>query len=108
VDDIIVFHPLSKDHLKDIAKLMLGEFIKRIEENNIKIIFDSTVIDKLIEVGFDPKFGARPMKRALQKLIVNRIAELILKGEIKPNEPVQITFIDNKLIVKKFDLSLSH
>lgn len=108
VDDIIVFHPLSKEHLKDISKLMLDEFIKRVTENNIQINYDTTVIDKLIEIGFDPKFGARPMKRVLQKLIVNRIAELILKGEIKPNEPVHISFIDNKLTVKKFNASLSH
>ena len=106
VDDIIVFHPLSKEHLKEIAKLMLEEFIKRVSENKIQLHYDSTVIEKLIEVGFDPKFGARPMKRALQKLIVNKVAELILKGEIRPNEPVQISFIDNKITVKSFSPSM--
>lgn len=108
VDDIIVFHPLSKEHLREIAKLMLEEFVKQISENKIQLHYDQSVIEKLIEVGFDPKFGARPMKRALQKLIVNKVAELILKGEIKPNEPVQVSFIDNKISVKRFNPRTSH
>ena len=107
VDDIIVFHPLSKEHLKEIAKLILDEFKNRVAENKFIIDYDESVVEKLVQVGFDPKFGARPMKRALQKLIVNNIAELILKGEIKPSEPVQITFINNKLTVNKLDKSIS-
>ena len=107
VDDIIVFHPLTDEHLKEIAKLLLDEFKNRVAENKFIIHYDESVVDKLVKVGFDPKFGARPMKRALQKLIVNNIAELILKGEIKPNEPVNISFVNNKLTVNSLDKSLS-
>jgi len=103
VDDIVVFHPLGESHLKEIAKILLDEFKNRLKENFIEIEFDESVIDEIIKVGFDPKFGARPMKRAIQKIIENKVAEAILKGEIVKNSKVAATFVDGGL---KFDVKL--
>ncbi|MDY6820561.1 MAG: ATP-dependent chaperone ClpB [Deferribacterota bacterium] len=101
VDDIIVFHPLSTQHLEEIAKLMLDNFVKRVSENNIYITYDETVVKKLTQVGYDPKFGARPMRRALQKLIVNKLAEKILSGEIKSKIEYNLTYSNNHLVIEE-------
>jgi ATP-dependent Clp protease ATP-binding subunit ClpB len=103
VDDIVVFHPLGENHLKEIAKILLEEFKNRLKENFIEIDFDESVINEIIKVGFDPKFGARPMKRAIQKIIENKVAEAILKGKIVKNSKVIATFVDGEL---KFDVKL--
>jgi ATP-dependent Clp protease ATP-binding subunit ClpB len=100
VDDIIVFHPLSKEHLSKIAVLLLDDLKKRLLANvEVEAEFDDTVIEELVKVGYDPKFGARPMKRALQKLIENEIAKEIIKGNIKKNSKIKISIENGKLIV---------
>lgn len=100
VDDIIVFHPLSKDHLSKIAILLLDELKKRLMANiEVDMEYDATVVEELIKAGYDPKFGARPMKRALQKLIENRIAEEIIKGNIKKNSKIAISFKNGNLTI---------
>ena len=97
VDDIIVFHPLSGDDLRHIARLLLKGFAKRLAEMPIRAEFDESAIDAIIESGFDPSFGARPMKRAIQRMIENPVAESIIKGEIKPNSTVEISFKNGKI-----------
>jgi ATP-dependent Clp protease ATP-binding subunit ClpB len=103
VDDIIVFHPLDENHLKNIAKILLDEFKERLKENFIEIEFDESVINEIVKVGFDPKFGARPMKRAIQKIIENKVAEAILKGIIVKNSKVFATFENGNL---NFDVKI--
>jgi len=98
VDDIIIFHPLDNTHLREIAKLLINEFKNRLKENYIDIEFDNSVIDEIVKVGYDPKFGARPMKRAMQKIVENSVANAILRGEIKKNSKVFAKFAEGKLI----------
>ncbi|MCX8083689.1 MAG: ATP-dependent chaperone ClpB [Calditerrivibrio sp.] len=100
VDDLIVFHPLGKDHLYEIAKLLLDDLKKRLKANvEVDMSYDGTVVNALIEAGYDPKFGARPMKRALQRLIENRIAEEIIKGNIKKNSSITLSFKNSDLYI---------
>ena len=103
LDDIIVFHPLGKEHLQLIAKLLLGKFVKKVSERYISVEYDTNVIAKLVEAGFDPEFGARPMKRALQKLIENKIADKILRGEVVQNDGIRIYYENNKLQFKRIE-----
>jgi len=103
LDDIIVFHPLGKEHLQLIAKLFLDKFVKKVSERYISVEYDTNVIAKLVEAGFDPEFGARPMKRALQKLIENKIADKILRGEVVQNDTIRIYYENNKLQFKRIE-----
>lgn len=102
VDDIIVFHPLSKDNIKQVARLLLSGFSKRLADIPIAVKFDESAVDAAVEVGFDAGFGARPMKRAIQKLIENSVAESIIKGETKPNSSIEISFKNGKINIKQY------
>lgn len=83
LDEIIVFHALNKDHIKEIVDLMLNDLKKRLEENNINIELTEKAKIQLVEDGFDSQFGARPLRRSIQRLLENPISEKILAGSIK-------------------------
>ena len=81
VDDIIVFHPLTKENIAEIARLLINGVAKRLAELPIGLEVDDNAIDLIVQSGFDVTFGARPMKRAVQRMIENLVAESIIKGE---------------------------
>lgn len=90
IDEIIVFHKLSKDEMKQIVDIMLKQVTKRMEAQNIKLEIEDSVKDKIIEKGIDINYGARPLKRTIQNLIEDKIAEDILDGKVKPNKKAKI------------------
>ncbi len=89
VDEIIVFHRLTKEHIKEIAEIQMKEVNKRMAEKNMKIEIDDSVKALLAEGGFDPTYGARPLKRTIQKLIVDPLSRDILAGKFKEGETVR-------------------
>ncbi len=82
VDDIIVFHQLKMEDIKEIARRLLANLSKRVAEMDIKIDFDDTVVEKIADAGFDPVYGARPLRRAIQSQIEDRLSEEILEGKL--------------------------
>ena len=90
IDEIIVFHKLKKEEMKQIVDIMLKEVKKRMEAQNIKIDIEDDVKDKIIEKGSNINYGARPLKRTIQNMLENRIAEYILNGKVKGGETVKI------------------
>ncbi|MGE4318122.1 MAG: ATP-dependent chaperone ClpB [Deferribacterales bacterium] len=92
IDDIIVFHPLGREHIAEIAEILMKGLAKRIAENNIELTWTKSVIDEIVSAGFDQAYGARPMKRAIRKLIENFIAEKIIKGELKQGDKAELDF----------------
>ncbi len=86
VDDIIVFEQLNKEDIKEIAKRLLNVLSKRVGEMGIEIEFDSSAIEKIADEGFDPVYGARPLKRAIQSQIEDKLSEEMLEGKIKAGE----------------------
>lgn len=101
IDEIIVFHSLSKDNIKEIVSIMLKTIAKRIKaQMNIVLEVSQDAVAHLAEVGFDPKFGARPLRRAIQTHVEDRLAEEILAGSIKEGDEVSIEYIDNEMIIK--------
>ncbi len=100
IDDIIMFTPLTKDEIKDIIKLQFIELNKLIQKNNIKAEITEKAIDYIAEIGFDPQFGARPIKRALQKNILNELAKSLINEEISFGAVVIIDVEDNKLVFR--------
>ena len=90
IDEIIVFHKLQKEEMRQIVDIMLKQVIKRMEVQNIKIKIDDKVKDKIIEEGTDANYGARPLKRTIQNLLEDKIAEAILDGKISNDKEVKI------------------
>ncbi len=92
LDDIIVFHPLDKEHLHNIAEMLMREFAARLRENSVELVWDNSVITEIVKAGFDPAFGARPMKRTIRKLVENKLAEALIKGDIKAEQKIKLTY----------------
>ncbi len=100
VDETIIFHELNKDELLQIVDLMLSEITDELAEKNIFISFDKKVKEYILEKGYEPKYGARPLRRAIQKYIENELAECLLKNELMPNQKVKMVLVNDKVIVK--------
>ncbi|MCR5485008.1 MAG: AAA family ATPase, partial [Clostridiales bacterium] len=85
VDDIIVFRQLTKENIKEITRRMLKTLSKRIADIDITVSFTDETVDKISDAGFDPVYGARPLRRAIQSKIEDKLSELMLDGTVKPN-----------------------
>ncbi|WP_414827940.1 ATP-dependent chaperone ClpB [Alteromonas sp. H39] len=99
VDDIVVFHPLGKDEIKSIAKIQLASLRARLADKGYKLELSGAAMDKLAEAGFDPVFGARPLKRAIQVQIENPLANKLLSGDIEPESTIRIDVDGENLTV---------
>ena len=101
VDDIIVFSKLTKDEICEIAEKMLGQLKKRLANLNITIEFDSTAVSEIADSGFDPIYGARPLRRAIQSRIEDALSEKILDSSIKNGDTVVCEFLDGEFKFKQ-------
>jgi ATP-dependent Clp protease ATP-binding subunit ClpA len=99
VDDVVVFNKLDKDSLYRIAWLMLAEVIGNCESRNIKLVIGDDVIDYLVKHGYDDKYGARPLRRLIQKTIEDELSEMYLRGVLKPGCVVNADVVDDKVVL---------
>jgi len=90
VDDVVVFHPLGMEQIRKIVDIQLGDLQKRLAERDIRIELSDAARDRLGEAGFDPVYGARPLKRAIQQQVENPLAEAILRGDFGPGQTIRI------------------
>ncbi|KEI72487.1 ATP-dependent chaperone ClpB [Endozoicomonas elysicola] len=97
IDEVVVFHPLGESQIKSIARIQLANLDRRLADNNLKLELSEEAMDQLAEVGFDPVYGARPLKRAIQRSIENPLAEAILSGRFKPGDTINIVLKDGQL-----------
>ena len=97
IDEITVFHPLDKAQIREIASIQLGQLRKRLQEKDLNLKVSDVVLDKIGEAGFDPVYGARPLKRTVQKLIENPLAQLILQGKFIPNSEIKVNLLNDKI-----------
>ncbi len=100
IDDIIMFTPLNKDHITKIVNLQLGLLKKLLAKKHITIDATDEAIEHLAKKGFDPQYGARPIKRVLQKLVLNELSKELLKGSITAESIVLIDSFDGKLVFR--------
>ena len=100
VDEIIMFQPLLKSEITGIVKIQLEQLRKIVAENGINLVFSGYAVDFLAEQGFDPQFGARPLKRLIQKEIVNALSRKILAGDIDKSSPVLVDVFDNTVVFR--------
>lgn len=100
IDEIIVFHALERKHLKNIVNLMSDQLIKRLNEQDIKLQLTEAAIEKIAVEGYDPEYGARPLRRAIQKHIEDRLSEELLKGTVLTGQSVTIDVENGEFTVK--------
>jgi ATP-dependent Clp protease ATP-binding subunit ClpB len=101
IDDIVVFHPLGTRQIRAIVDIQLIYLKKRLAERNMDLSLDDGARDQLGEAGFDPVYGARPLKRAIQQQIENPLAQKILQGDFLPGDHIQVTARDGQLVFDK-------
>ncbi|AKD40740.1 ATP-dependent chaperone ClpB [Pasteurella multocida] len=101
IDETVVFHPLGKENIREIATIQLARLIKRMESHGYQLHFTDACLDYIGEVGYDPVYGARPLKRAIQQEIENPLAQQILAGKLLPNQLVTIDYVDGKVIANQ-------
>ncbi|NLI56710.1 AAA domain-containing protein [bacterium] len=101
IDEIIVFHKLTKDQIKDIVNLLIERVRRTLRAQKMELEISDKAIEKIAEIGFDPLFGARPLRRTIQREIENMIAKKILDGEFKENDRILIDFEDDNFVFKK-------
>jgi ATP-dependent Clp protease ATP-binding subunit ClpB len=97
IDDLVVFHPLGRDHIRKIVDIQLGYLHERLADRDISIHLSDAARDKLADAGFDPVYGARPLKRAIQQQVENPLAQEILQGNFKPGDTIEVGVSDDHL-----------
>jgi ATP-dependent Clp protease ATP-binding subunit ClpC len=97
IDESIVFHPLDRPQMQSITKILLSQVGERLAANGIRVAFDDSVVDLLIEKGFDATLGARPLKRSIQKLIEDPLSEHVLRGQLRDGSEVRVSRQDDEL-----------
>ncbi|WP_352419821.1 ATP-dependent Clp protease ATP-binding subunit [Proteiniborus sp.] len=101
IDEVIVFHPLNEEHIKRIVDIMIKDLEKRLQRLNIHIDITEKARDHIGKEGFDPSFGARPLERAIRKLIEDQLSEEMLKGNVSKDDTVLVDFNGDKLTFNK-------
>ncbi len=97
IDDIVVFHPLSREDMRDIADIQLATLRRRLQEQDLDIEVDEAAYELLVEEGYDPVYGARPLKRVLQKRIENPLSSRLLRGDFVPGSRIHVSVRDGEL-----------
>jgi ATP-dependent Clp protease ATP-binding subunit ClpB len=97
VDDIVVFHPLGREHIRAIVDIQLGYLHERLADRDMTIVLSDAARDKLADAGFDPVYGARPLKRAIQQQVENPLAQEILQGRFNPGDTIEIGVSEDHL-----------
>src|SRR5678815_5360108 len=96
IDEAVVFHALDQKHIEQIAKIQLKVLEARLEKMEMKLEVTPRALAELAKVGFDPVFGARPLKREIQRQIENPVAKLILEGRFGPKDVIPVDFADGR------------
>jgi ATP-dependent Clp protease ATP-binding subunit ClpC len=101
IDEIIVFHPLTDNELKEIAGLIVNEVEKQVKCQEMELEVAESARAVIVKEGYEPKFGARPLRRAVQRLIENPLSNEIIEGKFKAGDKIRAEAKDNKIIFEK-------
>jgi len=100
IDEVIMFEPLSRDDVHNIVKIQFGQIAKRLAEQNLKISATDDAIDWLAQLGFDPQYGARPVKRVLQKQVLNELSKQILADKVDQAKEIIVDVFDKQIVFR--------
>src|SRR5205807_9066160 len=105
IDEVIVFHQITRDQMKRIVEIQVNRLRPRLEERHITLHLSDAAAEYLANLGYDPQYGARPLKRVIQKEVENRMARAILDGTVRDGDTVEIDLNNGKLTLEaKTDL----
>lgn len=98
IDEIIMFSPLNEKQIAEIVQIQLNAIIKMLAENGVKLQVTANALEFIADEGYDPQFGARPVKRAIQRYILNDLSKELISGKVNNDKPIIVDYLDNKLI----------
>jgi ATP-dependent Clp protease ATP-binding subunit ClpB len=101
VDEVVVFHPLGREQIRAITGIQVATLRKRLQDRDMDLELTQDALDKLGEAGFDPVYGARPLKRAIQHGVENRLAQEILTGRFQPGDTIIVDVDGGNLVFRK-------
>ncbi len=101
VDETVVFHPLGQENIKHIASIQIERLVNRLKEKDYELTVQESALDFIAKAGFDPVYGARPLKRAIQQYIENPLAQEILSGKLETGKPIELLIEDEHLVTKQ-------
>lgn len=101
IDEVVMFNPLGKSEIRQIVQIHLDQLAQRLSERHIELIVAPDALEYLSEVGFDPQFGARPVKRVIQKEVLNVLSKRILEGNIDTEQPIVLDIFDGEMVFRK-------
>jgi ATP-dependent Clp protease ATP-binding subunit ClpB len=100
IDEVIMFEPLTRENVTEIVKIQLGQVKQRLIEQGITMLFTPEAVDWLAQLGYDPQFGARPVKRVIQKQVLNELSKEILSGKINKDKEIILDVFDSKFVFR--------
>jgi ATP-dependent Clp protease ATP-binding subunit ClpB len=101
VDDVVIFHRLTKDELKHIVELQVGQLVARVRERGVEVELSDDAKELLANLGYDPNYGARPLKRVIQKRLIDKLALAMLEGEYGEGDVIEVDVADGELTFEK-------
>lgn len=107
IDEVVVFHPLQKDQIRGIAEIQLVRLQQRLAERELSLTLSGEFNDALVEQGYDPVFGARPLKRAIQQLLENPLAQAILAGRFSPGDTIQVRLQNGQPVFERAEHAMA-
>lgn len=107
IDEIVMFEPLNRDHIQQIVRLVLQDVANRLNENGIQFEVTEEAIDWLGQLGFDPQYGARPLKRVVQKKVLNELSKKILSGEVQKDKKVVLDCFEQQLVFRNENIEVA-
>ena len=105
IDEVIMFEPLMRDDIKEIIRIQLNDLKVQLAKSGVDLEFTEYALEYLAENGFDPQFGARPLKRLIQKQIVNQLSKKLLSGTIDKSKPVLVDVFDGTVVFRNDAIS---
>ena len=100
IDEIVVFDALTKDDIREIVHIQMGILQKKLEDENVRLTYTRAFEDDMVENGYDPVFGARPVKRLIQRELVNKLAREILEGKIRKDSAIEVDCVDGQTVLR--------
>lgn len=104
IDEVIVFPPLNRDELLQILKIFIKKLDDRLRDRTMRLSVTDAALEQLVQIGYEPTMGARPLRRAVQREVEDRISEKILLGEIKPNQEIEMDFVNDNFTIVSRDM----
>jgi ATP-dependent Clp protease ATP-binding subunit ClpB len=108
VDEVVLFHPLGRGHIKEIIGIQLRNLVKRLEERKIQVELTEAAKNQLVDEGYDPVYGARPLKRTLQRRLLDPLAMRVLQGDFRDGDRIMVDAGANGLTFEKHEAVGAH